>query len=405
MNYLLLTEYFPASEKAEITGGIESRCFHLVKELSKEHQITVLCSHQPGQERISEVVGAKVIRCGPIMPYSSSGDIFKRLLFSCSLYQTGKKLKNKKENEIKTNTFDKANIFDIIEGSSFLAYPPAYFLGKKFNAKKVATWHETWVGQWIKNKGFFTGSFGTLWERFSLTLKWDEIIAVSEFTKHRLIKQGINEKKIRVVPNGIEPERFKHLQTLKEKVPTICFFGRLNWQKNVDVLIKALPEIEKEIPEIRCELFGSGPAEESLKALVRDLKLEQKVRFHGYVKDYNEMLKEAKKAHLFVQPSTLEGFGITVIEALALKMPYVISDIPPFIEITKNGQGGEIFQQMNVKDLAQKVIKLLTNKKDYLQKIEEGNLLVEEYDWGKIAKNYFTDNVMTNISKNVLENK
>ena len=101
----------------------------------------------------------------------------------------------------------------------------------------------------------------------------------------------------------------------------------------------------------------------------------------------------------------MEGFGITVIEALALKMPYVISDIPPFIEITKNGQGGEIFQQMNVKDLAQKVIKLLTNKKDYLQKIEEGNLLVEEYDWGKIAKNYFTDNVMTNISKNVLENK
>lgn len=381
MNYLLLTEYFPASERAEITGGVESRCFHLIKELSKKHQITVLCSHQPGQERISEVVGAKVIRCGPTMPYSGSGNIFKRLVFSLSLYQNGKKLKKDKNN------------YEVIEGASFLTYPPAYFLGKKFQAKKVATWHETWIGQWIKNKGFFTGSFGTVWERFSLRLKWDEIITVSEFTKNCLLKQVIKEKIIRVVPNGIEPEYFEHLQTIKEKVPALCFFGRLNWQKNVDVLIKALPEIETKIPEIHCEIFGSGPAEKSLKALVHDLKLERKVRFHGYIQDYNKMLKEAKKAHLFVQPSTLEGFGITVIEALALKMPYVISNIPPFIEITKNGQGGEIFQQMNPQDLAKKVIKLLTSKKDYLQKIKEGEILVQEYDWRKIAENYFPEKV------------
>ncbi len=383
MNYLLLTEYFPTSEKAEITGGVEARCFHLVKELSKDHRIIVLCSHQPGQERVSKVVGATVIRCGPTMSYSSSGNIFKRWIFSLSLYLKGRELRKGWMN----NNNQKSKI-EVVEGASFLTYPPAYFIGKMFSAKKVATWHETWIGSWIKNKGFFTGSFGTIWERASLRLRWDEIICVSEFTKKRLIKLGINERRIRVVPNGIESKRFKHLKGIKEKNPTVCFFGRLNWQKNVDVLIKALAEIKKEIPSIQCKIIGSGPAEEELKRLTKRLGLENTIHFYGYVKDYNEMLKEAKKAHLFVQPSTLEGFGITVIEALALGLPYVISDIPPFIEITKNGKGGEIFQQMNVNDLSQKIIKLLTQKEDYNHKLKEGIILVREYDWKNISQDY-----------------
>lgn len=386
MHYLLLTEYFPASEQAEITGGVESRCFHLVKELArnKNHQFTVLCSHQLGQPRESKVFGATVIRCGPTISYSGKGNILKRFRVAYALYKIGK-------NMIKDRNIPSPSI---VEGASFLTYPSAYFLGKRFKAKKVATWHETWTGEWIKNKGWVTGTFGELWERFSLYLKWDEVISVSNFTKKRLVERGVSESKIRIVHNGIALAEIKSISAQKESVPTICYFGRLNWQKNVDVLIKALAEVKTEIPEVQGKILGSGPALEELQKLACELKIENSLKFYGHIPNYKELLTEAKKCHLFVQPSSLEGFGITVIEAMALGLPGVLSDIPPFLEITKNGKGVEISPQKKHSELAKKILLLLKdkeqNKKLYFQKIKEGEELVKEYDWKNIARQGYT---------------
>ncbi|MBI4980533.1 glycosyltransferase family 4 protein [Candidatus Woesearchaeota archaeon] len=382
MNYLLLTEYFPESEQAELTGGVECRCFHLVKQLAKAHEVVVLCSHQPGQPRVSKIMGAKIIRCGPSMLYSGKGNLIKRFMFSYALYSVGKRLSNNQSFNFSP---------DIVEGACFITYPSAYFLGKRFNAKKVATWHETWIGEWVKNKGWFTGLFGEIWERLALKLNWDKIICVSNFTKKQLVEKKVRCKNIEVIPNGINLKQLNNITSSKEKYPTICYFGRLNWQKNLPILIKALLIIKKEIPKVKCRIIGTGPAENGLKELVQNLGLQDEVTFSGYIKNYQELLSQAKACHVFVSPSTLEGFGITVIEAMALRLPYVITDISPFLEITRNGKGGEIFQQMNVKDLAQKVVKLLTNKKEYLQKLEEGKLLIEEYDWKKITKNYLPE--------------
>ena len=380
MNYLLLTEYFPASERAEITGGIESRCFHLVRELAKKHKVIVICSRQPGQPKESSIFGAKIVRCGPAMPYSDKGNILSRLVFAFESYFTGKKWGKR------------SGGFDSVEGASFLVYPSAYFLGKSFNAKKIATWHECWIGEWRKNKGFFTGTFGELWERFSVRLNWNKVISVSKFTKDKLIITGIPKSKIVVVPNGIDLDNFRYLSIEKSEEqtvePTICYFGRLNWQKNIDVLIKALSLVKKEIPQVKCKIIGIGPAEKELRRLVQAMQMENSVSFSGPVKDYNELLSQAKKCHLFVSPSTLEGFGITVIEAMALSLPYVITDIPPFLEITDQGKGGEIFKQNNVKDLAVKIKNLLQNQKIYSEKVKEGETLVKKYEWKHIAKSY-----------------
>jgi glycosyltransferase involved in cell wall biosynthesis len=386
VNYLLLTEYFPASEKAELTGGVESRYFFLVKQLSKQHNVMVICSKQPGQPRVSNVFGAKVIRCGPEMPYSGKGNILNRFKFAFRAYQVGKRLGE----ELRRSN----QKFDCVEGASFLVYPPAYFLGKKFKTIKVATWHECWIGDWIKHKGNLTGIFGELWERFSVRLRWDKVIAVSNFTKQVLIKNGIPRDKTVIIPNGINANDLKNIHSQpKYKDPTICYFGRLNWQKNVDLLIKAIPIIKKRIPNIQCKIIGNGPAEQHLKELVSKLELQKQlspnqVTFSGPVSNYPELISQAKRCHLFVSPSTLEGFGITVIEAMSLELPYVITDIPPFVEITNAGKGGEIFRKNDADDLALKAVKLLQNKKLFAQKIKEGKALSKNYEWKNIAKLY-----------------
>lgn len=392
MKYLLLTEYFPESEQAELTGGVECRCFNLVKQLAKVHEVIVLCSHQPEQPRVSEIAGVKVIRCGPTMPYSGKGDIIKRFMFSYALYSTGKKLGASKSASFTPN---------IVEGASFLCYPPAYFLGKKFKAKKVATWHETWIGSWIKNKGMITGLFGELWERFSLRLNWDKIISVSTFTKDKLIAGGISPSKISVVYNGITLTKLKPIKVEKHSLPTICYFGRLMPGKNLNILLRALAVVKPEIPGIKCKFIGTGPTLNSLKRLTAKLNLTSDVEFVGYVKNHEELLRKAKKCHLFVHPSTIEGFGITVLEAAALGLPYVVTDIKPFLEVTKNGLGGEIFKRNKAVDLAQKIKLLLTNKRLYRQKIKEGQLLAKDYDWEDIFSNYFQKIVQDNIPDKV----
>jgi len=367
MNYLLLTEYFPSSEKAEITGGVENRCFYFVKELSKKHKITVLCSRQKGQKKISRIFEAKVIRCGPINPYSHRSNILRRLAFAFSLYFVGKKLKD----------------INIVEGASFITYLPAYFLGRKLKAKKIATWHETWVKEWIKNKGFLTGIFGELWERIALKLKWDQIISVSHFTKKRLLKRKVKCKRIRVVPNGIDLKEIKKIRVKKERFPTLCVLGRLTKQKRVDLVIKALKPIEKEIPQIKLKIIGQGPEFKNLKKLVKNLNLEKNVEFLGFLSKHNDVLKILKASHLYVSASQLEGFGITVLEAMACEVPCLLSKIEPFKEITQN----QAFFFRNQHDLSQKILLLLKNRETYLSQVKKQNKIIKKYDWGLIFRN------------------
>ena len=70
MNILLLTEYFPGSEKAEITGGVESRAFNIAKRLAKKHKIKIITSWQKGLKRKDNFLNFEVYRVGPNHEYS-----------------------------------------------------------------------------------------------------------------------------------------------------------------------------------------------------------------------------------------------------------------------------------------------------------------------------------------------
>jgi glycosyltransferase involved in cell wall biosynthesis len=82
----------------------------------------------------------------------------------------------------------------------------------------------------------------------------------------------------------------------------------------------------------------------------------------------------------------VEGFGMVVLEAMGLGIPYVCSDIPPLIEITENGKGGLIFKKDNPNDLADKLFQIIANKKMYLKKSEEALNFVRKYDWNVIVR-------------------
>ncbi|WP_456372575.1 glycosyltransferase family 4 protein [Methanocaldococcus sp.] len=369
MDILIVTEYFPSSEECNVKGGVEFRAFYIAKNLVKKHNVYVLTSWEKGLPQKEEICGINVIRCGKQRKYSHCGSFIERLSFIREGIKIGKKLD-----------------IDIVDGYNFISYPIAYKISEKLGIPRIATYHDVWIGgEWIKNIGFF-GIFGEILERYILSKKWDKFIAVSKYTKEKLIRAGIDKNIIEIVYNGINLEDYQKIKVPKEK-NTLCYVGRLVKYKKVDDLIKAVSLIVNDIPDVKLKIIGTGPEKENLEKIVKSLNLKNNVEFLGFIEKHKEVIKHIKSSTIFSLPSIVEGFGIVTIESVASGTPYVNSAIPPTIEITENGKGGLLFEPENVSDLSIKIKMLLEDKNLYFKKQKECLELSKKYNWKILANN------------------
>ena len=370
MRLLLLSEYFPNSGSAEFRGGVESRCFSVARELAKRHDVTVITSYSGGP-RMEEFEGILVERVGKQHAYSHSGSVGSRFSFAREAVKTGKRLERA----------------DIVDGYNFLSYLPAHTIASHHRTKCVATYHDVWIGgEWHRLKGLLTGTLGELWERMVLANVWDKFIAVSSFTKSKLTRHGIPGTKVEVIPNGINLARFKAVKRTRSAHPSVCCVSRLVPYKQVDMLIRAMSIIAKEVPDASCSVIGTGPERSSLETLVKELGLTKHVRFLGFLERHEDVIREMKSAWTFAFPSSVEGFGMVAVEAMACGTPHVSSNIPPIAEATGNGKGGFLFDTGDVVALAEHLIQLLQDRKLRAKKAKEGKKHAKQFDWPIIVK-------------------
>jgi glycosyltransferase involved in cell wall biosynthesis len=107
----------------------------------------------------------------------------------------------------------------------------------------------------------------------------------------------------------------------------LLYLGRLRYYKSVDTAIRALPLLVDSYPDIQFSIAGSGPAKSDLQLLAREIGVLDRVRFHGYVSE-QEKISLLQEAHVVVNPSLKEGWGLTVLEANACGTPVVGADVP-----------------------------------------------------------------------------
>ena len=195
--------------------------------------------------------------------------------------------------------------------------------------------------------------------------------------------------KCHVIPNGIDISKFDAaIRTLNvRRAKIVLFVGRLVLPKGIDYLIRAMPAVLKEVPEAKLVIVGEGEEQKNLANLVKNLALENKVEFRGYVK-FEELAKSYLEASVFVLPSftRLENFGIVLLEAMACRTPVIASDIPGVREnITKDN--GLLFPPRDVDRLADSIITIISDDEKIKRMGEAGRKLVEEkYDWNVIAE-------------------
>lgn len=368
MKILFVTEYFPKTADCEIRGGVEARCFYVGKELVKRHQVTIISSWEPNTPRQQIIGGMNVIRCGPRTEYRQTGAIKERLTFMREAYRLG-------------ITLD----LDLIEGTSFVSYLPAFYIAKATRTPSIAWYNDVWIGKWLKNVGI-SGLLGEILERIVISRNWSYFLANSRFTFNNLLRVGIKGDRLKLIPCGVDVKRCVAIEVEKENLPTVSCVSRLVKYKQVDVLIEAISEIRKQIPHIKLDIIGTGPELKNLRRMVKELLLDNNVAFLGFIPIHHEVLRTIKRSHVFCLPSIVEGFGIAVIEAMACNTPYVCSDIPALREVTNSGVGGLLFRKGDARELAQKILSLLRDKRLYNKSLKDGLELSEKYDWERIAK-------------------
>lgn len=371
MHLLVITEYFPASENDVITGGVEARAFYMFKTLAQTYRITIICSKQDrGQLKHQRIAGIDVHRVGPVHPYANDGHVHTRLAFAFAALIACLRIR----------------AFDAVEGYSYLAYPIAAAISRLRRRPGFATIHELWtVDEWKALKGPVTGRLGAAWVALGLRIGFDRYIAVSDATRRSLLCSGVDDKRIDVVPNGIDKSIFNAIEGFPDARPSVSASMRLVSSKRADLLVEAAAILKPRFPDLVVTIQGEGSERDALDRLIRDKNLDTMVRIIGRVSLFEDALAIRKRHQVFCLPSVKEGFGMVALEAMALGVPVVVSDIPVLRETTGDGCGAVYFQPGNAEALAAELSALFADEELRTSLGQAARAHASRYHWTNLV--------------------
>jgi len=202
---------------------------------------------------------------------------------------------------------------------------------------------------------------------------FDHAFAISDAVKQD-IKEKYNIEAVTVY-NGISPSFFK-CSGIKKNVDGkfhIVQVGRFNLEvKGQDITIHALAELRGRVSkEIVVDFIGDNENSdgEQIMKLAQDLNVSDSVSFLG-IRSQEYIAEHLCEYDLFIQPSRKEGFGLTVAEAMAAKVPVLVSETPGPMEIISNGEFGFYFESEDYSDCAKKIFSIVEQEFDINKVVE-----------------------------------
>jgi glycosyltransferase involved in cell wall biosynthesis len=196
----------------------------------------------------------------------------------------------------------------------------------------------------------------------------DLIVTVSQYTYRDVRRYNIWHTPMMLVYNGVDLKRLytHHSDTsgirLKLGIPAnnmvVGHVATMRREKKQDDLLKAAREVLKTFPQVTFVIVGRGPLEQELKQLAGHLGIQNNVVFTGFVADLYEVMETFD---IFVMSSLHEGFGISLLEAMALGKPSVVTRVGGMTEVVEDKVSGLMAEPRAPEDLAQKILTLLTN--------------------------------------------
>jgi glycosyltransferase involved in cell wall biosynthesis len=229
--------------------------------------------------------------------------------------------------------------------------------------------------------------------------KYIKLFAISKAVKSDILERSniISE----VIYNGIHNDiiQVREKQTFV-RIFKIVQIGRLDHAiKGQHFVIEAIHTLKTQgLNNIQFDLIGTGNSELFLKELVIKYELEKQINFLG-PRNRNYIYSHLKNYDLLIQPSLYEGFGLTVAEAMAAKLPVLVSDINGPMEIIELGKYGFYFQSGNTENLAEQIDYIISNYsgEQLKQKVEAAYIHVRvNFDISTTSQRYISSYLILN---------
>jgi glycosyltransferase involved in cell wall biosynthesis len=275
--------------------------------------------------------------------------------------------------------------FDIIDcqNSPYLPVITSKMLQVLTRTRLVVTWHEVWGKYWYTYLGKL--GFAGLFTEYVCAKLSKDAITVSTHTRDNLLRIGLKEDCIEIIPNGVDFNDICSTEGCPEKTD-IIYAGRLMKEKCVDTLLCAVSTIRKSRPDVKCLIVGQGPERDQLCKLTEELDLCGNVIFRGFYPDYKQLIARIKSSTVLVLPSFSEGFGIIALEANACGVPVITSSSEKNAakDLISHGHNGLIFDT-TTEDLSGQIMKILDSSRD--RWISPCLQIAKHYDWDNIVDN------------------
>jgi glycosyltransferase involved in cell wall biosynthesis len=366
-------------------GGVERRIMETSKRLKNEVDITVYSGTKGGFKKPVSTDSARIVPCFSTDVMFPLDNWFFNRTISRAVDDIGA---------------------DVYEAHTVSGY--AFLRGLKKKTRKapfIQTVHGVLADEYFQAKQ--SGGL-PIRERIANLLMWqlskleaeaarnaDVIVTVSHYSKKRIVQiYGVDEAKIRVVPNGVDPGKFKpstNGENIRqkfglEKKQIVLFVGRLIPRKGLNFLVEAARNVVKEDAEVTFLIVGNGPLRNNLIMTLEKLDLSRNFVFMSDVKE-TELPSLYNSADVFALPSVQEGQGIVLLEAEASAKPVVAFKIGGVQEAVANGKSGLLVKRGNSMELAEAILQLLSNQSLRQRMGSEGReYVLRNFTWDLCAQ-------------------
>ncbi len=299
--------------------------------------------------------------------------------------------------------------FDLVHGHDWLVANACDHLAKRFGAPLVTTIHATEHGRhqgWVDKhpQSYIHGV-----EQW-ITNRSERVIACSHYMREQIADIfGVEEERISVIPNGIDPEDLPvpeepELRRLRGEFAApqeklVLLIGRLVYEKGFQLALEAMPQVIREVPSTRFLVAGSGTHEAELHRQAEELGLMEHGSFLGWIGD--DVLHSLYRiSDLTVVPSIYEPFGLVALEAMASGCPCIVADTGGLREVVPHEEAGLRFRPRDPAALADVAVRVLADDDLGRRLVADGLEHIRRFDWADVAERTADDIRAARFRKN-----
>ena len=374
MRVLMLSWEYPPF----VVGGIAAHVDGLARAMVRGGHEVVVCTlqrHEPGSPAVpdDEVVdGVRVLRASAELPWLPEGDLVARMASANhQLVGVAARLGSWRP--------------DVVHAHDWLVAWAGDTLKTLWGLPLVATIHATERG---RHGGHVPPGMPAAINAIEwwLTYQAREVIACSRFMVREVVGGfELPVDKVHLVPNGVDPALWRTPGGAAEREPLVVAWGRVQYEKGFQVLVRAIAELRQRIPEVRAVIAGRGSYLPELQTQIDVEGVTDIVDLAGFVPD-DDLRAILRRAGCVIIPSLYEPFGIVALEGMAAGAPTIVARTGGLAEIVEGTGAGLLFEPGNHHDLAHRIESVLTDPALASSMTSTAaTLIAEHYTWDAIA--------------------